>query len=87
MQLLLGQRSCLAPTTKQQGAGKLWLSYAGINRGQVQRVFLSLPLAMQHMEQESTPSLYGCADKLKDNARDCKLTTIIQKFTVVDYVL
>ncbi len=28
---------------------------------------------MQRMKTESTPSLYGCAAKLKDNVADCKL--------------
>jgi hypothetical protein len=63
----------LSPTIKQYGAGKSRLSYAGINRGQVQRVFLSLPVPCNIWKQQSTPSLYGYACKLKDNAEDCKL--------------
>jgi hypothetical protein len=58
----------LISKTSEQGAGKSWgLSYAGINRGQVQRVFLSLDI-----NPRSTPSLYGCRLKVKENAGNCK---------------
>jgi hypothetical protein len=50
----------------------LGLSYAGINRGQVQRVSLSLLFLRYARKKGSTPSLYGCGTKLKDNATDCK---------------
>jgi len=60
----------LISKTSEQGAGKSWgLSYAGINRGQVQRVFLSLEINLR-----STPSLYGCATTLKENVEDCKIS-------------
>jgi len=45
-----------------------WLSYAGINRTQVQRDSLSLIAK----KQVSTPSLYGWVAKLKEFVTDCK---------------
>jgi len=63
----------LISNNKKQGAGKSGLSYAGINRGQVQRVSLSLLFLRCARKQESTPSLYGCATTLKDNGSNCKL--------------
>jgi len=62
----------LISKTSEQGAGKSWgLSYAGINRGQVQRVFLSPEIILR-----STPSLYGCTLKVKENVADCKISQL-----------
>gem|GEM_PF-3462751 len=51
----------------------MWgLSYAGINRAQVQRVFLSRQLT--YKPQQSAPLAFTDVDaKLKDNPGECKL--------------
>jgi hypothetical protein len=55
------------------------LSYAGINRSQVQRVSLSFKT-----NYRSTPSLYGCRVKLKESNADCKTTRRVSVITVID---